>query len=99
MVSPGAVYFSFHFTREAGTVSNIRENRRTRNSILKGAAGATQNSMLPDSVRHLDNIMANVNGRTGRHYYAPAGRGFWRPPEAVKDAISRGNKKCRGVDS
>ena len=59
----------------------------------------TQKSMLPNSVRHVGNIMRTINGRTDRRFYALAVGNFWRPPADVEAAISRGSRKCRAVAS
>ena len=80
-------------------MNRIPENRRIRNSIPTVDDDGPQKSILPNDQRGISSIMAGINGRNGRRYYAPAGRGFWRPSAAVQDAISRGAKKCRGVGS
>ena len=61
--------------------------------------GRSPKSIVRGSERDINLTMAGINGRPGRKFYGPATRGFWRPPPDVQDAISRGNRKCRGASS
>ncbi len=65
------------------------------NQAADTAVGHPKKSILPNDQCGINSIMVAINGRSDRRYSAPAGRGFWRPPSAVQEAISRGNKKYR----
>ncbi len=63
------------------------------------SAGGPPRSILPETTRGIEGVMRTIRGRPERRAYASGNRGFWRSPPAVQSAISRGNKKYRGVDS
>ena len=52
-------------------------------------------SILPNTTRGVNGVMTSINDRTDKRFYAPAGRGFWRPPADAQEALARGRKKIR----
>ncbi len=67
------------------------------NQAADTAVGHPKKSILTNDQCGINSIMVAINGRSDRRYSAPAGRGFWRSPPVVQEALRRGNKKCRSV--
>jgi len=79
-------------------MASIPPKTDTRNPIpTSPTVGNPPKSILPNDQRGVNSIMVAINGRSDRRYSAPAGRGFWRPPPVVQEALRRGDKKCKGL--
>ncbi len=65
------------------------------NQAADTTVGHPPKSILPIDQRGINSIMVAINGRSDRHFYAPAVSSFWRPPADVEAAIFRGNKKVQ----